>query len=319
MLVTKLEEISRFLPGNMISSIVMLESFISQSETAFVRPVLGEPLYNELCERYQAGTCTEEWKKLLDAVQYPLVNHAFHRAIPKLNVAFTAGGGAQVMVSGQAEIASKDRVEGLRRSVLADAHEGIDQLLLLLEADARSTTPVFDELWQKSEYYFRYEGSLFSTADAFDRCVSINGSRERFVQLRPEIELAEQMYIRPTLTDELTDALIEAGASRGDGDEARPAYLTLLVVVRRALALYVAYRDSELRRDTYQNDANTLLNDAMKRVRANPDRYPAYKESEAYRAELAEKQAAESAAAKGDAPAEAGWQNGTKKRHFVMG
>lgn len=300
MLVSNINEIRRFMPGNVISDFKMIESFVLNTEREFIIPVLGRDLSKELQDQYNKKTLDEQWGELLERVQYPLVNYACHKSLPKNNVTMM-NGGAGVIVSGNMEVASQKRIEDLGRSLYEDAQGGIDLLLLFLEEDALTEKPIFAELWKKSKFYYQVQGSLINTAMVFNDYVNINGSRAKFVDLKSHITYCEKIYIRPEMSSELVDYLIDNESKLDDN------HVVLQSILRNSLAYYVADRVPELRADYYKENAKLLLNDARNKIFAVPDNYPKFKESSLYAPKNEVTDQSEH------------WQNGIDKKMFVMG
>ncbi|MEG1585990.1 MAG: DUF6712 family protein [Bacteroidales bacterium] len=279
MLIRTNEELMAFIPGH-LDDIEVVRSFIETGEQSFIMPVLGHQLYKDLVDEYanfDDGKCNtdSDWKELLIRVQRALANYAYYKAIPKLNVTFVSGGGAAVMVSDRAQIASKDRVNDVKTSVYDDAHEGIDLLIELLEADAASESPKFKDMWMESRWCTLNANTLIRTATEFDRFVHIGASRVRFNALIPDVQCCEDLFVRPALGDALTDALITHSLSPDKSPEGN-GYSRILPAVCRALALFTASRDPQLSRPTQAVDARMLLSDVMNRVTSDPKSFPAF-------------------------------------------
>lgn len=305
MLLKNIKEVNRFLPSNVIKNFDMISSFITASEKEYIIPVLGKELYKELKKRYDNPADDDTsglWNELLESVQYPLVNFAMHKALPKNNVTMMIGGAA-VAVSQNMEVASQKRIDALSESLYEDAQKGIDQLLIFLEEDSLSDSPVFKQLWEKSRYFYQMQGSLINTAAIFQEYVNIMGSRAVFVKLKPNIAYCEKVYIRPELSNNLIDYLIE---NDGNLDE---AHMLIQAQIRNALAYYVADRDSDLRTDYYKNNAKLLLSDVRNEIFAHPDKYPAFKESPLYIPSSPETTDEEIQS----------WENGNDKHIFILG
>lgn len=301
MLVTTIEEVQKYVPANVTSEFRQVESFVAAAERTYIYPVLGRKLYNKLVEQYETTfpePLTDEWQELLDLVQYPLINFTVYKALPKNNVTIMTGGAA-VVSNQNMEVASQKRVDELRASLFEDAHEGIDQLLIFLEEDALSAHPQFAADWKDSKYYYHVQGSLINTAHVFNEYVNIDGSRARFVQLKPDIAFSEKVYIRPEIGNELVNYLID-----NDGKLDEPHTL-LQNQLRNALAYYAADRDRELHTDYYRTNAKLLLTEARNEVFAHPEKYPAFRNSSLYQPKTDEEKAD-------------GWKNGKDKRLFVM-
>lgn len=194
MLVNTIEEVQQYIPSNVTSQFSQIKSFVTASERKYIIPVLGRKLFKKLTEKYESShpdPLTGEWQELLDMVQYPLINFAVYKSLPKNNVTIMVGG-ATVIANDHLQVASQSRVDCLSASLWEDAHEGIDQLLIFLEEDALSDDPQFADDWQESKYYYQVQGSLINTAFVFNEYVNINGSRARFVELKPDISFCEK-------------------------------------------------------------------------------------------------------------------------------
>jgi hypothetical protein len=237
MLLTTIEELNALLPANVSCNATRLLALMEQTAESYLRPILGQPLFHAVCRAYQdiADNADEgiysilpnpsqpvsEVKpevRLIRPLQVPLVYMTLANNASLLSVSLNDGGLNAVSAEGYDAISKEDR-EAFARDCYLNAHRGIERILLFLEEDARSATPVFLPLWQESTSFYQQNDILLRTAADLDRYVSINESRETYLTFLPSIRRAQENYLRPELGDQLTDALIAYAVL---GPQARP-------------------------------------------------------------------------------------------------
>lgn len=238
MILTTTEELNALLPANVSTRPERLLALMEQTKRTHIVPLLGKPLYKAVCDEYEKlhhgeGTdakgeqmeandlvTTEAdhlgfqytpMQQLIRLLQVPLVYMTLADNTGILSVSLNDGG--MNMVSAESyDTAKKEDREAFSRDCYRNAHKGMEQVLLFLEEDAHSETPVFLKLWSQSPTFYCQYGLLVPTATKFNQYVPIDDSRELFLSLVQRIRYVQDNKIRPELGDRLTDALVQYAA-----------------------------------------------------------------------------------------------------------
>lgn len=233
MLLTTPEELRLYLPTHVVESLEPLAGFIDNSEHDFLLEKTGAPLYGKLAEKYDeitdkrsllpGGNAQEPWYALICLCQRPVAFDMLLRAADVSAVSVNAGG-LNIPETDGYDAAGENVVERYKKRLNTEAHRAVDRLLTTLEEWAEETGPGTDgeeenqetadkreivELWRKSRYYYLADGLFINTARKFNEFVDIYESREKFIQLLPDLRYCQEFVIRPELGDSLTDALVE--------------------------------------------------------------------------------------------------------------
>ena len=214
---------------NVSNSIENWYPYIDEAQETFIKPVLGNALYNQLqgimaIDPVPADDGTAEGKlaELLGMIRKPLALYALWLGADEFGVSISSQG-IQVIETPTHKTAPQYRVQNLKENWIRRANTALDLVLKFLD-EHKEDYPGFDP--QDADLFIR--GTL-----EFNSEVDIRESRRVFVSLKPIIRSVEKKYIRPTLSVELFDELKEAWQS----DEAlTTAQLNLLDLIRPALA-----------------------------------------------------------------------------------
>lgn len=310
MILTTIEEIDAYLPTNRWKNAESLLSVIEEEEENYLVPVLGRELFRSIEEKYTKllednGGITPEFipkaditVRLIRTCQKAVLFFALANNSGLLAVSLNPGGGMNQMGADGYDPADDKSVARFERDTWKKAHRNIDALLAMLEEDAQSNEPKFADLWKKSQYFYLKEGLLFSTAVLMDEYLSIEGSRERFIKLVPDIRYCQDVYLRPQVGDELMNAFIdtvtandviptdapdsskpsdsEGTSSPTPDNEKMKSWRTALSRLRMALALYVENRQPKMRRPESLDEANMAIARALAFIRYRQDDFLPY-------------------------------------------
>jgi len=214
---------------NVSNSIENWFPYIDEAQETFIKPVLGNILYDQL-QGIMAidpvppddGTTSENLAELLAMLRKPLALYALWLGADEFGVSISSQG-IQVIETPTHKTAPQYRVQNLKENWIRRANTALDLVLKFLD-EHKEDYPGFDP--QDADLFIR--GTL-----EFNSEVDIRESRRVFVSLKPVIRSVEKKYIRPTLSSELFDELKTAWQS----DEAlTTAQLNLLDLIRPALA-----------------------------------------------------------------------------------
>ena len=214
---------------NVSNSIENWFPYIDEAQETFIKPVLGNVLYDQLQDMMALdpvppddGTTTENLAVLLAMLRKPLALYALWLGADEFGVSISSQG-IQVIETPTHKTAPQYRVQNLKENWIRRANTSLDLVLKFLD-EHKEDYPGFDP--QDADLFIR--GTL-----EFNSEVDIRESRRVFVSLKPIIRSVEKKYIRPTLSAELFDELKNAWKS---DDELTTAQLVLLDLIRPALA-----------------------------------------------------------------------------------
>ena len=214
---------------NVSNSIENWFPYIDEAQETFIKPVLGDVLYNQLQDLIALdpippddGTTIDKLAELLTMLRKPLALYALWLGADEFGVSISSQG-IQVIETPTHKTAPQYRVQNLKENWIRRANTSLDLVLKFLD-EHKEDYPGFDP--QDADLFIR--GTL-----EFNSEVDIRESRRVFVSLKPIIRSVEKKYIRPTLSTELFNELKNAWKS---DDELTTAQLVLLDLIRPALA-----------------------------------------------------------------------------------
>lgn len=278
MLLTTPEELRLYLPTHVVESLEPLFGFIDNSEHDFLLEKTGAPLYMKLTEKYgkvkdkssifAEGEVEGPWYTLIGLCQRPVAFDMLFRAADVSAVSVNAGG-INIPETDGYDAAGGEALERYKKRLNMEAHRAIDRLLSTLEEWAEEVcsaditgkdysigTETEEKreiigLWRKSRYYYLVDGLFINTARKFNEFVDIYESREKFIQLLPDLRYCQEFVIRPELGDNLTDLLI-SHMHDGTLNETEKIAIRL---IQYALALKVESRSPLFKREEAKDEA----------------------------------------------------------------
>jgi len=154
------QELRLHLPSNAVDEVANLQGMLDNSEKDFLKPRLGDSLYNRLCEYYRgidpADFCDavingdydkNPWNEVLLYAQRMIANDAMEKNIEK-QVLSVNGAGINVASSNDYSVATDKQISQGKESYRQTAMTSLNNLLSLLESWAKKVnTPMeIDEL-----------------------------------------------------------------------------------------------------------------------------------------------------------------------------
>jgi len=214
---------------NVSNSIENWFPYIDEAQESFIKPVLGNVLYDQLQDLMALdpvppddGTTEANLVKLIEMIRKPLALYALWLGADEFGVSISSQG-IQVIETPTHKTAPQYRVQNLKENWIRRANTSLDLVLKFLDEHTEDY-PGYDP--QDADLFIR--GTL-----EFNSEVDIRESRRVFVSLKPIIRSVEKKYIRPTLSAELFDELKNAWKSE---DDLTPSQIALLDLIRPALA-----------------------------------------------------------------------------------
>ena len=313
MLLTTIEEIEAYLPTSKWDNPDALIPLVEEEENNAVVPVLGEELFAHLVEEYNAlvvehpditaASQTLAAEDVTDAVrlirlcQKVQLYMALANNSGLLAVSFN-GAGFNISSADGYDGADKDALNRFERDAWKKAHRNIDAILTFLERDAKSDEPKFAEMWRKSRYFFEQGELLITTATELTRYLNIRDSREKYIEMVPDMKFCQESYIAPRIGEQLLRAVVRSATDStvvptykpAEGDtiteeimaknvDVYAAWAELADRLRTALANYAQYRDEKARRADSWHDAELAMARAEQFVVDHQEMFLPYVES----------------------------------------
>ena len=288
MLLTTPEELRQYLPTHVMESLESLYGFIDNSEHDFLLEKIGMPLYRRLTDFYEnlhdknsilpGGHELSPWEELIHLCQRPVAFDMLYRAADMSAISVNESGLNMLSTDGY-DSADNDAIDRYKKRLNMEAHRGIDRLLVTLEEWAEDLSSMEDgnfdaddsekeeiiALWKQSRYFYLAEGLFINTARKFNEFVDIYESREKFIQLLPDLRYCQEFVLRPELGDTLTDVLIEK-TQNGTLEEAEKKAVRL---AQYALALKVEDRSTLFKRAEAKDEAIGAMRRLVDYLKAN--------------------------------------------------
>ena len=332
MIITTIEELRLHSPAHALDSIDSLVGFIDNSEHDFLEEKLGTPLYQKLQEWYDQNqslmsqvsapmigdTTLPPYNRLCLLAQRCVAFDALGRAIG-MQVVSVNNSGVNQMVTEDYIAPDKNgkTIEMYRDTCNREAHAAVNQLLRQLEmwckmsGDVRGQTPGTDngeaeqdardlspdieeicELWQQSAYYYQAAALITPSCEVLQRYLNIYDSREKFIQLLPDMQFIQEEIIGNAIGEDLLQTVINFARdgklpeppepnAEGDGEQISEATLgRLLHRLRKVMAALLVGRTSVLKYTKEQkvqahDDGVRMLQNVVEYIKNNIEEQPA--------------------------------------------
>ena len=274
MIITSIEELRLSAPAHALDSIDGLVGFIDNSEHEFLEEKLGTPLYEKLCQWYDQNPVTRStledyqtgyWNRLLLICQRIVAFDALGRAAG-MQVVSVNNAGINQMTADDYKTADKDSVDTYRQTCQKEAHAAVNRLLTMLEQwtkeDGAATVPDGSQsggsvlsdfvaekkeivtLWRHSRYYYRSTASLIPTALCLQDYLNIYDSREKFIQMLPDLLFIQEEQIAPAIGEDFLQWLILRSLQ---GDSIDPLTSRIIRRLRKVMAALLVGRTSVIK------------------------------------------------------------------------
>ena len=226
MIITTIEELRRCLPSHAIDHIEAFKGYIDNSEHEFLLQPLGQPLYDRLCDWYDENQPTYSevedretgyWNRLLLIAQRCVAFDAMSRAIDQQAISIN-GAGINFASAEDYKPADRDAINAAKLSYQKEAHSAINRLLYTLEQWAESTGTMLGEadderteitaLWRQSRYFYLVAQLLIPSAVVLQEYLNIYDSREKYIQMLPDLHFIQEEQIAPAIGEDFCDELV---------------------------------------------------------------------------------------------------------------
>lgn len=198
-LIKTLEEILKYLPVQMTTTIAMVDPFFANAERTHLKNIIGKEQLNALVGIYSAaGSIVEtigdpEHKEAVILSQKIVTTIGYYYAIPILSVKMGPGG-IHINSSETVKQAFNWQVDDIKKTLLDLGFGAIEELLLLMEENPDKFSEYID-----SDQFISAEQFLIESAKDFDQYFRISQSRFVFnsisyIMLRIENQVVKRLY-----------------------------------------------------------------------------------------------------------------------------
>lgn len=228
MIITTIEELRLCFPSHAIDHIDAFVGYIDNSEHEFLLQPLGQPLYDKLCDWYDQNkpvmtTIADKqagyYNKLLLIAQRCVAFDAMSRAIDQQAVSIN-GSGINFASADDYKTADRQSIEAAKQSYQKEAHSALNRLLYTLEQwtaqcpdaeDAKEDTKELFEIckfWRSSRYFYLAAQLLIPSATVLQEYLNIYDSREKFIQMLPDLHFIQEEIIAPAIGEDFCEFLV---------------------------------------------------------------------------------------------------------------
>ena len=315
MIITNIKELRLASPAHALDSIDGLVGFIDNSEHDFLEDKLGTPLYNALCKWYDQNNAvrssvadyqTGYWNRLLLMAQRCVAFDALGRAIGMQAISVN-NAGINMSIADDYPKADDKAVTAYRDTCTKEAHAALNQMLRQLEqwckegvvsgspTDAEANSSLFTlhsslsserseivTLWKQSRYYYLAAALLIPSCEVLQAYLNIYDSREKFIQLLPDLRFIQEEIIANSIGEDLLKVVIDFArdGKLPEGDEpiagipvASLTEPTLTRLVHRLRKVMVALLISRTKVLKYDKEQKVQAHDDGVRMLANVTEY----------------------------------------------
>jgi hypothetical protein len=226
MLITSIQELRLYFPSHAFDSIDGLVGFIDNSEHDFLLQPLGLPLYEKLCEWYDIHHNTDAtnidtfatsyYNRLLLMAQRCVAFDAMGRMVGVQGISVN-NAGINMSVADDYPKADQDAVNRFRDTCVKEAHAALNRLLFTLEQWSASATAPGEPssemveictLWRSSRYFYLVAQLLIPSAVVLQEYLNIYDSREKFIQMLPDLHFIQEEQIAQAIGEDFCDLLV---------------------------------------------------------------------------------------------------------------
>ena len=236
MLFKTIVEIKTFLPVGVGNDFNRLKPHIQNAEIKYIKSLLGDSMYDELQEFYDALPIADPtdvqiaMQSLLEKVQHSLIHLAYFVGYDFLNVSVTDSG-FQRLETDHKKGLYKYQEDNLKQYFSDAGLNSLDDILIFIELNIQH----FAE-FKATSNWTEIKESFLPTVSVVEKVpFYIFGSRLTFLSLKPHISFVEDTTIKsalgPTIYQEIKDGMIL--------DLVPPKVLAILPYIRKPL-IYLA-------------------------------------------------------------------------------
>jgi hypothetical protein len=214
MLFKTIDEIKQYLAVGAGTDFNRLKPHIQNAETAYLRPLLGPLLFNELQDFYnnpEADPPVENKNllpELLSLAQRSLIHLTYWSGFQVLNATISDGGFKRTENEKVKSLFKYQEVE-LKEYFKTTGFNGLDEILFYLEMEIGKSTEetVNFKSFVDSGAWTILKSSFIPDTNTLNAIVFINYSHLTFLRLKSSMQLVEDLDIKPLLGETIFDEI----------------------------------------------------------------------------------------------------------------
>ena len=280
------------------------------SLTAYYRQLRDNGKVETFVSSIVNGDALTPYARLLNLCQRCVTFDALGRAVDMQAISVN-GAGVNVATATDYAKADNDAVRNYKATCVKEAHAAVNRILVVLEdwtkdiaqlAEKSSTDEninsstdeninsstdetSFDDtlpeekeivaLWRKSRYFFLAASLIIPSASVLQEYLNIYDSREKFIQMLPDLRYLQEDVLAPAIGDDLTEYIVTMSQQLGETvsedsktltESQQRLLLRIIHKARKAMARLLEsrtmqFRTTDQRRETARTEGNRLVQD----------------------------------------------------------
>ena len=188
-LLSTIDDLKKYVSVNKNIEWASIEPYVKQADRKYLKPIIGELLYNDYATTVPAGNELKVYELLREAS----ANLCWFIYLPLANVQVTDSG---ISVAGGENYKAAEwwQIRDLRRSFLDAGFQALDEALKIMEANEDEFSP-----WETTEGYTIFKELFVKRTETFNRWFNIANSRRTFLGLRPYMLEVHHQYFTAQL------------------------------------------------------------------------------------------------------------------------
>ena len=272
------------------------------SLTAYYRQLRDNGKVETFVSSIVNGDALTPYARLLNLCQRCVTFDALGRAVDMQAISVN-GAGVNVATATDYAKADNDAVRNYKATCVKEAHAAVNRILVVLEdwtkdiaqlaeksstdeninssTDETSSDDMLTEekeivaLWRKSRYFFLAASLIIPSASALQEYLNIYDSREKFIQMLPDLRYLQEDVLAPAIGDDLTEYIVTMSQQLGETvsedsktltESQQRLLLRIIHKARKAMARLLEsrtmqFRTTDQRRETARTEGNRLVQD----------------------------------------------------------
>lgn len=280
------------------------------SLTAYYRQLRDNGKVETFVSSIVNGDALTPYARLLNLCQRCVTFDALGRAVDMQAISVN-GAGVNVATATDYAKADNDAVRNYKATCVKEAHAAVNRILVVLEdwtkdiaqlseksstdeninsstddninssTDEPSSDDTLTEekeivaLWRKSRYFFLAASLIIPSASVLQEYLNIYDSREKFIQMLPDLRYLQEDVLAPAIGDDLTEYIVTMSQQLGETvsedsktltESQQRLLLRIIHKARKAMARLLEsrtmqFRTTDQRRETARTEGNRLVQD----------------------------------------------------------
>lgn len=223
---------------NMNTPWANLSPYLRHAIRTYVLPYVGKTLYNDICEKIQAGTTLDDVQtEFAEMLKDVCAHYAIMHMLPKKKTIIASMGAVENVATEGTTASSLWGFKTTMWSLVNDADRMMDEMLAFLQEMVEESEGYFITNWKDKPAYDAVSTGFFRKTLDFEPYHAIGKSLRTFKSLVPFITEVSERVILPIVCQEQYDRLLLAVKDNdATADETK-----LLHHVRKVVAKYAVY------------------------------------------------------------------------------